>query len=718
MDSPFPPLMGPDATHVGVPRRFSVSPDSTLEGRVGHEKGLPGLPPVTSNANGPPASAQAPTFANESQARRQRNTSREHVKHRREISIDSKGMHALNPYSLQVEDGWIGSEPTFKSTGTRDTELGAVPASPTSTAQRLSDVPPLPNAFGHVRGYSSKYGPPVSPTTSNYTPSHAPSESVYSAKFRLDDEFSVTNFARHIGLVDGSDDMSLDDLVDHATTGDNHDIEENFEAGSLAQRRTNYSESTGYISSTCSNSRSISTNATSYHPSGSQDGRPGDTVTKTLEVREDRSLNDKMDSPTDPFFGGLASAAAEASDRAFTGDEMHGNELFFHHELNTHPVHPSAAPSSSLPDVEKDPMPTSIERPLKVNGHGSAKHGNNTSSVSSLANDFSLEKGIRRMRGSACDSIATIPRNGELPSHRPAQDTAGACPDIPESEEPGHDVEAAHGREPKLPKSMAEHVHLNPLPSPVSPTSPTRQRKGSRPRCRGCNEPIVGKSVSSADGRLTGRWHRGCFKCAKCQEPFETGDFYVHEDRPYCAQHYHELNGSLCAACGTGIEGTYLETEGVHGRSPSSSTSSLSPGSGGKSQSISSTSTSSSNGDLSSKKKYHPSCFKCHTCRILLRGDYFQWNGLPYCEPHARVAAGLQDYPTAPPSPYGQPQNGAPRPGYPPPGFARPPGYPRPNTPNGPVPAKGPYCYPPAPPGYLLNKPNIFIFFASAIKFR
>lgn len=99
---------------------------------------------------------------------------------------------------------------------------------------------------------------------------------------------------------------------------------------------------------------------------------------------------------------------------------------------------------------------------------------------------------------------------------------------------------------------------------------PIAMNKGS---CRGCGELICGKSVSSADGRLTGRYHRPCFVCQTCKEPFQTTDFYVISNHPYCARHYHQLNDSLCTMCDRGIEGQYLETE--------------------------------------VKQKYHPCCFTC-----------------------------------------------------------------------------------------------------------
>ncbi|KAI4217028.1 MAG: hypothetical protein LQ351_000336 [Letrouitia transgressa] len=146
-------------------------------------------------------------------------------------------------------------------------------------------------------------------------------------------------------------------------------------------------------------------------------------------------------------------------------------------------------------------------------------------------------------------------------------------------------------------------LRLSPVPAPPQiplslPRKPTAANKG---KCRGCGDLIKGKSVSSADGRLTGRYHRSCFVCKTCQEPFQTADFYVLDNHPYCGRHYHQLSGSLCASCDRGIEGQYLETE--------------------------------------LKKKFHPHCFTCQDCRRILRDDYFEMNGKTYCEHHAFRAA-------------------------------------------------------------------------------
>ncbi|KAF3482014.1 paxillin-like protein [Arthroderma uncinatum] len=175
-----------------------------------------------------------------------------------------------------------------------------------------------------------------------------------------------------------------------------------------------------------------------------------------------------------------------------------------------------------------------------------------------------------------------------------------------------------------LPPLPQEEPQIQSLP-PSRSTTPGKRRHP----CRGCGDIITGKSVSSADGRLTGRYHKACFVCHTCRAPFQTADFYVLDNHPYCAADYHRLNGTLCAECGQGIEGPCLEAEDVvdspshaNGEQPDNST--------------------------KKKQKFHPGCFKCRTCHIVLRGDYFEWNGSAYCERDGRRAAGMMPPPRSP----------------------------------------------------------------------
>ncbi|ROW00852.1 hypothetical protein VMCG_06437 [Cytospora schulzeri] len=149
-------------------------------------------------------------------------------------------------------------------------------------------------------------------------------------------------------------------------------------------------------------------------------------------------------------------------------------------------------------------------------------------------------------------------------------------------------------------------------PSPTRAPAPRRDTatQASRGSCRGCGEAITGKSVSSADGRLSGRYHKACFVCTSCRDPFQTAEFYVHNDRPYCKHHYHHANGSLCGSCGDGIEGQYLEDE--------------------------------------STRKHHVNCFRCGDCKVVLRDGYFDVDGRAYCEADAWRRLQPQNYRRSP----------------------------------------------------------------------
>ncbi|GFF33135.1 paxillin-like protein 1 [Aspergillus udagawae] len=218
-------------------------------------------------------------------------------------------------------------------------------------------------------------------------------------------------------------------------------------------------------------------------------------------------------------------------------------------------------------------------------------------------------------------------------------------------------------REPRVPREAHESRDEPPVRPTITRSAtepPVRPPPRSKGRCRGCGEAILGKSVSSKDGRLTGRYHRECFVCCHCRSPFETADFYVLNDHPYCAQHYHELNGSLCSACNKGIEGQYLETNERSGPGPAD------------------------------HKKFHPECLTCRTCWIPVKGEYFEWNGQVYCERDARRAAASMSphrmhRPNLPSSPLA----------------ARPPNYPpmSPGYPRRPGPGHGPGLGPGPAPG-------------------
>ncbi|KAL5529143.1 hypothetical protein ACEPAG_5117 [Sanghuangporus baumii] len=122
------------------------------------------------------------------------------------------------------------------------------------------------------------------------------------------------------------------------------------------------------------------------------------------------------------------------------------------------------------------------------------------------------------------------------------------------------------------------------------------------PKCRRCNRPIEKHAVSSADGQLKGKYHRECFNCHKCHQPFPDKEFYVFDGKPFCRYHYHEANDSLCAAreCGQPIEGPCAVAH--------------------------------------TGERYHPEHLVCQFRRCTERlEEYWEIDGLMLCERHANM---------------------------------------------------------------------------------
>lgn len=74
-------------------------------------------------------------------------------------------------------------------------------------------------------------------------------------------------------------------------------------------------------------------------------------------------------------------------------------------------------------------------------------------------------------------------------------------------------------------------------------------------KCMGCGDYISGEFLNA----LGGDWHKHCFVCTECKEPFDSETFYVKNSKPFCQRHYKSAGtvktSNICAACGDYIEG-------------------------------------------------------------------------------------------------------------------------------------------------------------------
>ncbi|KAG0652655.1 Paxillin 1 [Hyphodiscus hymeniophilus] len=251
------------------------------------------------------------------------------------------------------------------------------------------------------------------------------------------------------------------------------------------------------------------------------------------------------------------------------------------------PYHtPSESQSSDTSGYSQGSKTSSRSSPPSVNAARQTRQPSETDKLDVLMSD--VQAPMMDLQPNKSPLMPSAPRNDQIARgmlHPRSLDPSLLSPESP------MDPAIQGGRLSPLPAR-----NQGPTGTPVSPPKekPLRRPTTSKGSCKGCKEPITGRSVSSADGRLTGRYHKQCFVCTTCSEPFQTATFYVHNDAPYCERHYHKLNGSVCKTCDQGIEGQYVESE--------------------------------------RKQKFHPGCLTCADCKRVLRNDYFEVNNQVYCE--------------------------------------------------------------------------------------
>lgn len=241
----------------------------------------------------------------------------------------------------------------------------------------------------------------------------------------------------------------------------------------------------------------------------------------------------------------------------------------------------NASPAAS-PPLQPPPRPTREDRSSAPRNRQPPPEGRYRSQQSPPSED---RPSAPYMRQPPPDHLGLGPRDDRAPGPRPSSPLAS--PRSPRLENP-----YSNSRMPPAPAQ--ESGSRSPVAGPNNLHARQQSQGRSRGNCKACQLPITGKSVSSADGRLTGKYHKACFVCTTCVEPFASSTFYVLNDQPYCERHYHKLNGSLCGMCKHGIEGQYLEDE--------------------------------------STQKYHPRCFRCGDCGLVLQDGYFDVGGRAYCE--------------------------------------------------------------------------------------
>ena len=112
------------------------------------------------------------------------------------------------------------------------------------------------------------------------------------------------------------------------------------------------------------------------------------------------------------------------------------------------------------------------------------------------------------------------------------------------------------------------------------------------PRCARCQEAILNKCVSALDAT----WHPECFACANCSKPFGEDGFHDRDGQAFCKACFFGIFAPKCGGCSQAIEDSYIS---------------------------------------SLDRQWHATCFVCATCKEpFASGNFFEHDGLPYCETH------------------------------------------------------------------------------------
>jgi paxillin len=118
------------------------------------------------------------------------------------------------------------------------------------------------------------------------------------------------------------------------------------------------------------------------------------------------------------------------------------------------------------------------------------------------------------------------------------------------------------------------------------------------PRCGHCDKPVMDRCITA----MGKKWHVEHFICTQCLRPFENGNFFEKDGRPYCDYDFFNLFAPKCGGCGEPIRADSINALGV---------------------------------------QWHPEHFACAYCRKSLAGGvFFEHQGKPYCETHYHMQLG------------------------------------------------------------------------------
>ncbi|XP_060529916.1 actin-binding LIM protein 3 isoform X3 [Cylas formicarius] len=189
--------------------------------------------------------------------------------------------------------------------------------------------------------------------------------------------------------------------------------------------------------------------------------------------------------------------------------------------------------------------------------------------------------------------------------------------------------------------------------------------KKGKTYCQACKKKCSGEVLRVQDKYF----HTGCFKCKACGSSLAQGGFFSKDGAYYCTADYQRSFGTKCAACQDYVEGevvtalgktyhqkcftcarcrqpfpsgekvTYTGKEVLCQKCVQIPVRDATPKSSPTANSVGANECAGCKEDLKEgqvlvalDKSWHIWCFKCHTCGTVLHGEYMGKDGVPFCE--------------------------------------------------------------------------------------
>ncbi|XP_066946546.1 actin-binding LIM protein 2-like isoform X26 [Macrobrachium rosenbergii] len=202
------------------------------------------------------------------------------------------------------------------------------------------------------------------------------------------------------------------------------------------------------------------------------------------------------------------------------------------------------------------------------------------------------------------------------------------------------------------------------------PTTPIRLRKTL---CEACGKKCSGEVLRVQEKYF----HINCFKCHSCKKSLAQGGFFTKEKDYFCTECYQKNFGQRCATCGLYVEGEVVSALGntyhqkcftcarcrqpfptgervtytgsdclcqrclhipiVDSQSPSRSPTAGGPKCAGCKEELVE-----GQALIALDQQWHIWCFKCAACNTVLHGEYMGKDGLPYCEKDYQAQFGVK----------------------------------------------------------------------------